>query len=294
MTKMSMSPAPRQSAVRGARSWRGAAVIACAAASTLITACSALGGAGSAGSAGSAKPVTPTTAIRLAADETQTVTSLGGNISIAAGSVNVAGTFQFQLKPTLVVAESLNASGSGQSAAIDEILSGTALYLKVPGLSGRAGKPWVEINLSGLSGGLGAALNQLIQNAENSNPLTQTQELTASKDARLVGTQVIDGVKTTHYAGTIAPSAALGKLAAGLRQDLSSAMSQLHGNISWNLWIDSQHNLRKLTETYTVAGQPLNLTMTVSSINQPVTIALPPASQVSTVPASALGGGSGL
>lgn len=291
MTKMSMSSAPRLSTVRGARSWRAAAVAACAAASALLTACSSLGGAGG---TGSAKPVTPATAIRLAADETQTVTSLGGNISIAAGSVNVAGTFQFQLKPSLVVEESLNASGSGQSAAIGEILSGTALYLKVPGLSTHAGKPWVEINLSGLSGGLGAALNQLIQNAENSNPLTQTEELTASKDARLVGTQVIDGVKTTHYAGTITPSAALEKLAAGLRQDLSSAMSQLQGDISWNIWIDAQHNLRKLTETYTVAGAPLNLTMTVTSINQSVTIALPPASQVIVLPTSALNDGSGL
>lgn len=291
MTKMSISSAPRLSTVPGARSWRAAAVAACAAASALITACSSLGGAGG---TGSAKPVTPATAIRLAAAETQTVTSLGGNISIAAGSVNVAGTFQFQLKPSLVVEESLNASGSGQSAAIGEILSGTALYLKVPGLSTHAGKPWVEINLSGLSGGLGAALNQLIQNAENSNPLTQTEELTASKDARLVGTQVIDGVKTTHYAGTITPSAALEKLAAGLRKDLSSAMSQLQGDISWNIWVDAQHNLRKLTETYTVAGAPLNLTMTVTSINQSVTIALPPASQVIVLPTSALNGGSGL
>jgi hypothetical protein len=285
MTKMPMHSAPGQSTARGVRSWPAAAVAACAAASALITACSSV-----AGGAGASKALTPATAIRLTADETQSVTSLGGTISIEASSVNVNGTFQFQLKPALVIEESLNASGSGESTAIDEILSGTALYLKVPGLSSQTGKPWVEINLRGLSGTLGAALNQLIQNAETSNPLTQTQELTASKNAHEVGTQVIDGVSTTHYAGTLTPSAALAKLSPSLRQDLSSAMGELQGNIAWNIWTDSQHNLRKLTESYTVAGSPLNLTMTISSINQSVSVTVPPAGQVTVLPASALSG----
>lgn len=289
MTKMPMPSAPGQRAVRSARSWRAAAVAACAAASALITACSSAAGGGAAGHTSAPKPVTPTTAIRLTADETQSVTSLAGAITIRAGSVNVGGTFQFQLKPSLMVDENLNASEGGQSAAIDEILSGTTLYMKVPGLS-HTGKPWVEINLSGLSGNLGAALNQLLQNAETSNPLTQTQELTASKDAREVGTQVIDGVSTTHYAGTLSPSAALAKLAPSLRQDLSSTMDQLQGSITWNIWTDAQHNLRQLSETYTVAGSPFTLTMSVTSINQPVSITLPPASQVTVLPASALSG----
>lgn len=289
MTKMPMQSAPGQRAVRSARSWRATAVAACAAASALITACSSAAGGGTGGTS-APKPVTPATAIRLTADETQSVTSLGGAITIRAGSVNVGGTFQFQLKPSLMVDENLNAAEGGQSVAIDEILSGTTLYMKVPGLSSQTSKPWVEINLSGVSGNLGAALNQLLQNAETSNPLTQTQELTASKDAREVGTQVIDGVNTTHYAGTLSPSAALAKLSPSLRQDLSSTMNQLQGSISWNIWTDSQHNLRQLSETYSVAGSPFTLTMSVTSINQPVSVTLPPASQVTVLPASALSG----
>jgi hypothetical protein len=281
MTKLPLGSPPRRAAVRGARSWRPAGVAVCAATCALIAGCSS-------GAGGVAKPLDPAAAIQLTADETQNVTSLAGNVSFQTGGINASGTFQFQLKPSLVVEEGLNASVSGQAITVDEILSGTALYLKIPGLSAVAGKPWDEIQLSGLSGGLGAGLNQLIQNAENSDPLTQVQELTASKDARQLGTQVVSGVRTTQYAGTITPSAALAKLAPSLRQYLGSALNQLQGSISWNIWIDSQHNLRKLSESYTVAGSKFSLTMTVTAINQPVAITLPPASQVGVLSASSL------
>jgi hypothetical protein len=283
MTKVRMGSAPGRAAVRGTRSWRSAGLVVCAATCALIAGCSS--GAGSA-----AKSLNPATAIQLTADETQNVTSLAGNVSFQTGGINASGTFQFQLKPSLVVEESLNASMSGQTVNVDEIFSGTALYLKVPRLSASS-KPWYEVQLSGLSGSAAAALNELIQNAENSDPLTQLQELTASKDARQVGTQVIAGVQTTQYAGTINPSAALAKLQPILRQYLAPALSQLQGSINWNVWTDAQHNLRKLTESDTAAGSTFSLTLTVASINQPVTVTLPPASQVSILPPSVVKSG---
>jgi hypothetical protein len=285
MTKMSTNPAPGLRAmVRSARSRRGAAVAVCAASCALVAACSSGGPAAE-------QPLTPTAAIRLAAEQTGNVTSLGGTLSLLeGGSNNVSGTFQFQLKPSLLVEENLGATVSGQTETIGEILTSTAVYVKIPGLSAEAGKPWIEVPFSDLSGSLGSALTQLIQEAQSGDPLTQAQELTASKDAHQVGTQVIDGVSTTHYAGTLTGSAALAKLSPSLRKDLSSVLRQLQGHITWNAWLDSQHNLRKLTESYTVDGMALSLAMTVTSINQPVTVTVPPASQVSILPASALSG----
>jgi hypothetical protein len=281
MTKLPMGSAPARAAVRGTRSWRAAAVAVCATTCALITACSSMTG-------GADKPLTATNAIQLTANETQKLTSLAGSLSLQAGGVNTSGSFQFQLKPSLVVEASMNSSLSGQGINIDEILTGTALYLKIPGLSAVASKPWEEIQLSSLSGSLGSAFNQLLQTAQNSDPLTQLQELTASKNARKVGSQVIDGVPTTEYAGTITPSAGLAKLPPGLRQNFGSALSQLKGSISWNVWIDDGHNLRKLTESYSLAGSPFMLTMTVTSINQPVSVTLPPASQVNVLDGNSL------
>jgi hypothetical protein len=282
MTTMPMSP-PARGAVRSVPTWRAAAVAACAAATALITACSAGGSAAE-------QPLTPTSAIRLAADQTQNVSSLGGTLSLEYNNSSVSGTFQFQLKPSLLVEENLGASLSGQSTEIAEILTSSAVYVKIPGLSSQPGKSWIEVPFSSLSGSLGAALNELIQDAQSGDPLTQAQELTASKDAHEIGTQVIDGVSTTHYAGTLTASAALAKLSPSLRKDLSSELSQLQGNITWNVWLDSQHNLRKLTENYSLSGSPFSLTMTVTSLNHPVTVTLPPASQVTVLPASDLSG----
>ena len=283
MTTMPTSSAPGLGAVRGPRSWRGAAVAVCAATCALVTACSSAGSAAE-------QPLTPTTAIRLAADQTQNVTSLGGTLSLEFDSNSVSGTFEFQLKPSLLVEESLGTTLGGQTEHMAEVLTSTALYLEVPGLDAKPGKSWIELPLANLSGTLGSTLNQLIQDAQSADPLTQAQELTASKDARKVGTQAIDGVSTTHYTGTLTASAALAKLSPGLRKDLSSEFSQLQGDITWNVWLDSQHDLRRLTENYTVAGSAFALAMTITSINQPVTVTLPPASQVTVLPASALSG----
>ena len=52
-----------------------------------------------------------------------------------------------------------------------------------------------------LSSKSGVSFGSLLQNLESSNPLDQTKLFTASKDVRVVGTQTIDGVPTTEYAG---------------------------------------------------------------------------------------------
>ena len=68
--------------------------------------------------------------------------------------------------------------------------------------TGQTGKPWIEIPFASLSGNLGASLTGLLQDAQNGDPLTQTKMLAAAKNVRVAGTQVIDGVRTTHYMGS--------------------------------------------------------------------------------------------
>jgi hypothetical protein len=235
--------------------------------------------------------VTPQRAITLAADETQQVNSLSGDVSIQVGSAgSVSGTMQVQVRPGLLIGENLNASLSGQSESISEVLTSTALYLNIPGLSGQTGQPWTEVPFSELTGSLGSALSQAIQDAQSGNPLTQTKLLATSTNVREVGTQVIKGVSTTEYSGTVSPSAALNALSPGLSKQLAPELKLISGDISWNAWLDSQHMLRKLTENETIDSQAVAVTLTVTSVNQPVTITAPPASQVYILPASALSG----
>jgi hypothetical protein len=52
--------------------------------------------------------------------------------------------------------------------------------------------------------------------------------------------------------------------------------------IPLDVWVDRQGRPVRLLETFTVKGQTLTTDFNISAINQPVTIAAPPASQVST------------
>jgi hypothetical protein len=263
----------------------GAAVL-CAATCALIAGCGA-----STGGAGSAKPLPPRQAVALASDNTSRAGSLTGDYTVhigSAGSEITTGTVSAQLKPSLLISENLTVSAAGQKLSVSEVMSARAIYLKEAALSEQTGKPWVKISLSSLPGG--SALTQIFQSAQNGNPLEQTQILAGGKNVRDDGTQVVYGVRTTHYSGSLTAREAAKTLSPSLRKSVAPMLNLLSGDITFNVWIDGQHQVRKVIEDETVSGQPVAVTMHITSINQPVHISLPPASQVHSVPGGDLAG----
>lgn len=268
---------------------RVAAAAACGAVA-LITGC---GAASNASATGSAKSLTPRQAVTLASDTTTHATSLTGQYSVHAGTTAAeitTGTVSVQLKPVFLASENITVLAAGRKLPISEIITDKALYLKEPALSAQTGKRWAEILVSHLSGGSGNTLAQLFQSAQNGNPLEQTQMLAAAQDVRAAGTQVVGGVQTTHYTGSFAPRAAVSALSPSLRNSVAPMLNLLSGDIEFNVWIDSQHQVRKIIETETVSGQPVTVTMAITSIDQPVRITLPAASQVAIMPGGDLSG----
>jgi len=240
------------------------------------------------------KPLTARAAITLAADETQRVNSVAETISAQlSGNISetTSGTAQMQLRPGLVVDENLNVSGEGQSYGMDEIVNTNAIYLKSSAFSSVTthGRPWLEIPLSSLSPNLGSGLSQLLQNMQNGNPMAQTRMLAAAANVRAAGTQVIDGVSTTHYTGSFTASSALAKLSPSLRAQLSPLLKLVSGDIRFDVWIDGQHVARKIMEVYTIFGDTMHVTANVTSVNQPVHIVLPRPRRVTVRSASQLG-----
>ena len=212
---------------------------------------------------------------------------VSGNIS-----ETTSGTVQMQLHPDLLVDENLNITADGQSYAMDEIVNTKAIYLKsraFAALTGPTGKPWIEMPLSSLGPNLGSSLSQLLQNVQNGNPVAQTRLLAAAANVRAVGTQVVDGVSTTHYTGSFAASSALAKLSPSLRSELAPLLKLVSGDIRFGVWIDAQHVARKITEVYTISGDTMNVTANVTAVNQPVHIVLPPPRRVTVQSASSLG-----
>jgi hypothetical protein len=291
MTLVSTHSPLKGRAVNGGRAQRRVAAVAlCAGAVALITGCSA----GPTGSAGSAKPLTARAAITLAADETQRVNSVAETISAQlSGNISetTTGTAQMQLRPDLLVDENLNVSAEGQSYGMDEIVNTKAIYLKSSAFSSLTGhgKPWLEIPLSSLSPNLGSSLSQLLQNLQNGNPMAQTRMLAAAANVRAVGTQVVNGVSTTHYTGSFTASSALAKLSPSLRAQLSPLLKLVTGPIRFDVWIDGQHVARKIIEVYTIFGDTMHVTANVTAVNQPVHIVLPRPRRVTVRSASQLG-----
>jgi hypothetical protein len=255
-------------------------------------------GCGTSSSTGpSAAALAPAQAISLAAHQAKTISSFAATLTeklSGQASGTVAGTMQVRTRPSVfthVAFDSLGFAGHSLPGGLEEILTSKAAYVKMALFSQQLHKPWAEIPYSALQQGTGINLGQLLQQAQSNNPLVQTQMLVSAKNVRAVGTETIGGVKTTHYTGSYPLAAGLARLPASMRAAARQALQgQANQVIGFSVWIDAQHQTRKLVVSGGSAAGHMTLTMQITAINQPVSTALPPASQVATIPASALGG----
>ncbi|WP_282090700.1 hypothetical protein [Streptomyces tendae] len=132
------------------------------------------------------------------------------------------------------------------------------------------------------------------------NPALQSTMLTASKDVRRIRTETVDGVRTTHYKGTVtsdgirvARDAAAGKAA---RERQINNLGQfwtmrLKGTLTVDLWIGDDNRTKQFrmrSDTFAskggtadqpleiVDGEPFDMTVTFLEANAPVTVETPP------------------
>jgi LppX_LprAFG lipoprotein len=264
---------------------RAAAVgLSAAALILLLAACSS--GGGPAGTAST--PLTPRQALLAAASHAQQVTSASETLTVrgsGAQNTTTTGTIQFQRKPALQASEILNTTVAGKNTQIKVILTGTAIYLHEASLTGQLGKPWLKLDLSTLNGTPLASISQLVHGLQGNDFANQTQLLAVAKNARVIGTQTIDGVATTEYAGSVHAAEALKAMPASFRKAMAPELQVLgNGTISFHVWIDGQHHTRKIADVETVNGETINTTVNITAINQPVHVTIPPAGQTATPP----------
>ena len=245
-------------------------------------------GAAAPGAKSGGQQLSAARAVGLAAARARKVNSYALSLHTRSTGViteSTSGVMQIRLKPSLLGEVRMNLSLAGHALPLDEIVTAHALYLKLAPLGALTGKPWIKVSDAGLRSGSGAAISQLLQGVENANPLAQTTMLTASADLRKVGTQVINGVPTTHYRGSYPVAAALGKLPAALRSLTGPILASMGiKTVHFDTWIDGQHQLRKIITAETGSSTRITTTVVITAINQPVSVRLPPASQVAAAP----------
>jgi hypothetical protein len=275
----------------------GLTVIAAAA----LTACGSGAGAApsaSGTSAASAASASPLAAVRLAAQTSGSVSSFTGTMSLrttaAGGGTSLSASFTERLRPSLLAqvnVESISAAGSQLPGGMTELLTPGTLYLKWSYLATllHTTKPWVEIPLSTLGHSSGINLSQLFGQASSSSPLAVSQLLGGATSVREVGPGTIDGVAVNEYTGKLSLAQGIKYLSASARSTVQKAFSQAGITTAvFTVWIDGKNLVRKavITENGTSVSQ--TITTTITSVNQPVNVAIPAASQTAALPSGSL------
>ncbi len=119
---------------------------------------------------------------------------------VAGQKIEGTGSGIVQFKPPKAQL-SFKMSAAGQTIAIDEVMDGTTIYMKLPkeaaaGIPG--GKAWLKLDLDKASGG---ALSGVMSSSQD--PAGQLKLLTQLAGAKAVGEETIDGAHTTHYRGEV-------------------------------------------------------------------------------------------
>ena len=102
--------------------------------------------------------------------------------------------------------------------------------------------------------------------------------LSSSTNVQKVGPATINGVPTTEYTGTYPVSAALAKLPAVTRSTIAAQLKTLGLTTEhFAVWLDDQQQVRKIVTTEKGSSVQVATTIVVTSVNQPVRAAIPPA-----------------
>ncbi|CAN5872268.1 hypothetical protein BH20ACT6_BH20ACT6_22780 [soil metagenome] len=195
---------------------------------------------------------------------------------LAAGSVAIdaaveAGGQSFTIKGSQEIGKSAKDSAidvalSGQGVDGRLILVDAVLYLN---LGQPTGDKFVRVDLT--KGGPGTEMfDQLLRSTDTSASVRALQG--AIKKLEVVGTEPVGGVETTHYRLTVNTNKALKS-----QQLPPGQVQQLPKTLTYDLWVDEDDLLRKMTTE--VAGAAV--TFTLSDWGEPVDITAPPKPKIS-------------
>ncbi|HEY5098609.1 MAG TPA: hypothetical protein VII54_00995 [Gaiellaceae bacterium] len=204
---------------------------------------------------GGSKPASsasPLDVVKAAAQKTYAAGSealaLTANVQVSGQAAALSGTGSFDTKSALGSMH-LNVKAGPIATTVDEVLSGTAVYLKSPllvsGLPG--GKTWVKLDLAKVHVS-GLDLQSLLAQ----NPGDQLKQLQALKSATKVGTDQIG----THY-------------------KVQAATGTIRG---YDVWVGNDGYIHRVVVAE--SSPKVSVTIDLSNFGEKVTAAAPPAAQV--------------
>jgi len=205
------------------------------------------------------------------------------------GSGSVKGTGSFRMKPSPAFSVNLEqlsfggmtvGTGGTRVVPLDE-----TVYVQNAQLSQflGSGKPWMKITLGQAASAVGFDPQDLLKQVDQADPGKLTRIISSSTDVKEVGTEQIDGVKTTHYQGTVDVKKAMTDYDPELRKT-AEQLSNGSEKLGFDVWVDGEQLPRKvITKVTTSEAKQFNVTVVFRDYGKPVTVAAPPADQVGDI-----------
>lgn len=229
-----------------------------------------------------AEKVTPAAAVATAGKNAEDITSLRYRISgTVPGKGRLEAEASMNTQPLAMSMKMTAATVQGGNAPfeirfVDKVMYVGGSAIRPESLNGKS-----RLSAAPAVWGRGGVDNQsygVLPSQLQANPTAQSTLLTGSKDLRLIGTETVDGARTTHYKGTVNRKGLIGgRLDQFFQLEVSDPLTM-------DLWIGGDHRTKQFRlraehndDLVGTGDGPLDLTVTFLDINQPVTIESPPA-----------------
>lgn len=231
--------------------------------------------------------VSPAAAVKRAADNNEKVTSMSYTMKgKVPGEGAIEGEASMSMKP-LALQMRMSGEFGGKKADVEIRLFSDGMYLNA-GKEAAAemnGKTWMKFPTEALSEGKDSPLGGLGSQADQ-NPAAESASLTAADDLKKVGEENVDGVRTTHYTGTLV----LADLRKGLagedaatkknrEKSLKAYEAMGLDKLTMDMWVDGNDRTKQFRTRGTAEKGPLDMTIKFLDYNKPVEVKTPPASE---------------
>lgn len=233
--------------------------------------------------------MTPAAAVAKAAKNSEEINSLHYRLT---GKTPEEGRIkaeaEMQMKPTLAMSMKMTALDQGAEGTAEIRLVDKAMYIGGGPEAAKEmdGKSWIKFDLSGT--GVDEQMNQMGSASQaDKNPATESTFLTGAKDVEKVGTETVEGVKTTHYKGTVTLAdleKTIGDEDAATREKRQKSLEQYEkmgvDKLTMDMWVDGDDQTKQFRMRADADKGPLDMTFTFLGVNEPVKVTAPPAAEV--------------
>ncbi|MGO9216764.1 MAG: hypothetical protein ACLP5E_03165 [Streptosporangiaceae bacterium] len=226
-------------------------------------------------SSGPQSGMSSSSALSLAAQQTQQIRSFSADVEIqATGALNatLTGTLHEVTTPSPIISLRANAGALGN---VRVILANGMAYLRSPLLNRSYGKPWVMGSTSSMSSTSGLNLGPLLGLLSTSSPLVQVPLFSQASNLRMMRRSMMDGSRTSEWGGHYMLSTVLGSLNSSLRPGMQSVMNSGITMTRFRAWMDPTHMMRKLVLIEVGTNTRITITLVITSINRPMHITMP-------------------